>query len=51
MAGNCHEVFSSSIISVKLSMTSQYERLRLQNLADNRRILAEIGLINPVSKL
>ncbi|XP_041377924.1 E3 ubiquitin-protein ligase UHRF1-like [Gigantopelta aegis] len=32
-------------------MSSEYEKLRLQNLADNRRILAEIGLINPFKPL
>ncbi|KAL5010691.1 hypothetical protein ScPMuIL_012996 [Solemya velum] len=29
---------------------SNYEKIRLQNLEDNRRILAEIGLVNPYKK-
>ena len=27
---------------------SDYEKLRQQNIADNKRILAELGLLNPV---
>jgi len=30
-------------------MANAYEKLRLKNIEDNRRILAEIGLVNPVS--
>ena len=28
---------------------SNYEELRAKNIADNKRILAELGLLNPVS--
>jgi hypothetical protein len=27
---------------------SEYERIRLKNIQDNKRILAELGLMNPV---
>ena len=29
-------------------MTSEYERIRLKNIADNKRILGELGFLNPV---
>lgn len=28
---------------------SEYEKRRLQNIEDNKRVLAELGLLNPVS--
>lgn len=28
---------------------SEYEERRLKNIADNKRVLAELGLLNPVS--
>jgi len=29
-------------------MSCEYERLRLKNVEDNKRILAQLGLLNPV---
>lgn len=30
---------------------SDYEERRLKNIADNKRVLAELGLLNPVSRI
>jgi len=29
-------------------MSNEYERLRLKNIEDNKRILSELGILNPV---
>ena len=31
------------------AQVSDFEKRRLQNIADNKRVLAELGLLNPVS--
>lgn len=37
-----------NIFNKSLKMASEYERIRLRNIEDNKRILAELGLVNPV---